>query len=85
MPLVKRFFFAEKTGPEAQTADANWTVVGHLGNDGIKTLRKAPEHYVFKRTRQRRWEITDATYSAPTDDNWQRKTVDIDSPGNQAQ
>jgi DNA invertase Pin-like site-specific DNA recombinase len=80
---AKRFFFAEKTGSQSQFTDANWTMVGHLYKDGIKAVRKDPERYIHNRSGPSpspTW--VHGNYPDPTDEDWQRTTVNIDSPGN---
>jgi hypothetical protein len=76
-----RLFFAEKTGLQSQLTDADWTIHGHLYKTGIKTVRKDPERYIRNRSGPApapTW--THGNYPDPTDEDWQRKTVNIDSP-----
>lgn len=78
-----RLFFAEKTGNQAALTDADWTVVGHLYKTGIKMLRKDPERYNHNRSGPSpapTW--IHGNYPDPTDEDWQRKTVNIDSVAN---
>lgn len=77
-----RLFFAEKTGLQTQLTDADWKVHGHLYKTGIKTLRKDPERYNRNRSGPSpapTW--VHGNYPDPTDEDWQRQTVNIDSPG----
>ncbi|MFN6544469.1 recombinase family protein [Mycolicibacterium nivoides] len=78
-----RLFFAEKTGAQSQLTDANWTVIGHLYKSGIKMLRKDPERYNRNRSGPSpapTW--IHGNYPDPTELDWQRKTVNVDSVGN---
>lgn len=77
----KRLFFAKRNGSGNDWTDAHWTVVGFLYQDGIKAVRKDPERY----ERHRRAEVSpwkdDGRYAEPTEQDWQRKTVNVDSVG----
>lgn len=76
---AKRFFFAEKTGPQGDFTDANWKMVGHLYKDGIVAVRKDPERYIRNRSGPSpapTW--VHGNYPDPTDEDWQRKTVNVD-------
>jgi hypothetical protein len=75
----KRLFFAQKTGPMQDLTDARWVVVGHLYRDGIKPLRKDPERYVFVREGRRVWSATKGMYAEPTEQDWNRPTVNVDA------
>jgi hypothetical protein len=77
---AKRFFFAEKTGSQADLTDTDWTVVGHQYKDGIRAIRKDPERYVANRSRPSRTWIH-GNYPDPTDEDWERKTLNIDQVG----
>jgi hypothetical protein len=74
----KRLFFAQKIEPTHDLTDARWSVAGFLYKDGIEAKRLDPERYVAGREGRRVWAVTD-TYPAPTDDDWQRPTVNIDN------
>lgn len=77
----KRLFFAKRNGSGNDWTDAHWTVVGFIYQDGIKAVRKDPERY----ERHRRAEVSpwkdDGRYAEPTEQDWQRKTVNVDSVG----
>lgn len=77
-----KLFFAQHVGPGTDWTDTNWKVLGHLWKDGVSCRRKDPEIYNHNREGRRTWSITDGTYPAPTADDWQRKTVNIDSVAN---
>lgn len=74
----KRFFFAEKEGPLDQLTDAQWSVVGYLYKDGIKVLRRDPERYIGHREGRRFWNDGDGNYPVPTEEDRQRRTVNVD-------
>lgn len=77
----KRFFFAEKKGPLHQLTDAQWSVVGHLYKDGIRANRTDPERYVLVREGRYHWNDNDGKYPVPSEEDWQRKTVNTDKDG----
>jgi hypothetical protein len=74
----KRFFFAQKVGPTQDLTDARWSVLGYLYKDGIKALRKDPEIYLAGREGRVAWSLND-TYPAPTEQDWHRPTVNVDT------
>lgn len=77
-----RLFFAKRVGRGIDWTDANWEVTGHLYSDGIRVARKDPERYVANRAEGRLWGAPGGGYPDPTEADWARKTVNIDSVGN---
>lgn len=78
-----RLFFARHDGPGSDWTDTKWTVIGHLYKSGIKMLRKDPERYNHNRSGPSpapTW--IHGNYPDPTELDWQRKTLNLDSPGN---
>jgi hypothetical protein len=73
----KRFFFAQTVGPTHDLTDARWSVLGYLYKDGVKALRKDPE--IYTDVREGRRVFSNAAYSAPTEQDWQRPTVSVDT------
>lgn len=77
----KRLFFAKRVGSGTDWNDTQWTVVGFVYKDGIKAVRKDPERY----ERHRRADVSpwkdDGRYAEPTQQDWARATINIDSVG----
>jgi hypothetical protein len=79
----KRLFFAKHNGRGQDWTDSKWKVVGHLyAKHGITVLRADPERYEANRAEGRLWGAPGGGYPDPTDQDWERKTVNIDSLGN---
>lgn len=75
-----RLFFARHDGPGSDWTDANWVPIGHLYKTGIQMLRKDPDRYTRNRSGPSpapKW--IHANYPDPTESDWARKIVNIDS------